>query len=105
MAWTGVLGLAVGSVPAYASVHGSKLYVFPCSVTSAFFTESLPYTHMVAYRRAHTSLAHSTESNFSLPALKASDPRTLATSWGGVRIHSGGTVLRKMYPRDLITVQ
>jgi len=36
MAWTGVLGLAVGSVSAYASVHGSKLYVFPCSVTSAF---------------------------------------------------------------------
>ncbi len=36
VAWTGVLGLAVGSVPACASVHGTKLYVFPCSVTSAF---------------------------------------------------------------------
>jgi len=82
MAWTGVLGLAVRSVQAYASVHGSKLYAFPVQRHFCIFTESLPYTHMVAYRRAHTSLAHSTDSNFSLPALKASDPCTLATLWG-----------------------
>jgi hypothetical protein len=47
MAWTGVQGLAVGSVPAYASVHGSKLYVFPVQRHFCIFTESLPYTHIM----------------------------------------------------------
>jgi hypothetical protein len=45
MAWTGVLGLAVRSVPAYASVHCLKLYVFPVQCHFCIFTESLPYTH------------------------------------------------------------
>jgi len=45
MAWTGVLGLAVGSVLAYVSVHCLKLYVFPVQRHFCIFTESLPYTH------------------------------------------------------------
>jgi hypothetical protein len=45
MAWTGDLGLAVGSVLAYASVHGLKFYVFPVQRHFCIFAGSLPYTH------------------------------------------------------------
>jgi hypothetical protein len=45
MAWTGVLGLAVGSVPAYASVHGSKLYVFRAASLLHFYGVTPVYSH------------------------------------------------------------
>jgi hypothetical protein len=95
MAWTGVLGLVVESVTVYASVHGSKLYVFWVQRHFCIFMESLPYTHMVANRCAHAP-----------PTAKLRRPTsTTDVVGGGVRIRSGGTELCKTNSRDLITVQ